>query len=171
MAQNTTDGVGNTDADSRKDFLWGLGTEANINSTYADDALRQETGENESASIQGNIAQMLGYGSSLRRHGDDLFTSLTEETLRRTLEEERYFVIVTAYDLKTWKKEVPNKSVWTIRLNISSLGNNFETAMNRMSKAGVDYFGRATGEVCTVKSKESKGHVDLAPLIILGEVK
>lgn len=175
---NTHDGLAQRIENENKDpnvsdagSISGLGIASNINADYAADAMRQENDGNEAASVQGNIAQMLGYGSTLRKHSHDLLTTVTEETLRRTLDEERYFVIVKAYDLKTWKKGVANKSIWTIRLNISSLGNNFDTAMTRMSKAGADYFGRTTNEVSTIKPKENNGRVDIAPLIILGEVK
>lgn len=153
------------------DLLSGLGAESNINAEYASDLLLQQTDENEAAASQANTASLLGYTATLRKFKDSMLPTVTEITLRRTLEQERYFVIVQAYDLHQWKKGVPNKTVWSIRLNISSPGNNFAMAMSRMSKAGLDYFGRTTDEVTTVRSKTYDGNVKVAPLVILGEVK
>jgi hypothetical protein len=153
------------------DLLSGLGAEANINADYASEVLMQQTDANEAAANQANTATLLGYTATLGRFKNSLLPSVAESTLRRSLEQERYFVIVQAYDLRQWKKGTANKPVWSIRLNISSPGNNFAMAMSRMSKAGVDFFGRTTSEVTTVRSKSYDGKVKVAPLVILGEVK
>jgi hypothetical protein len=100
-----------------------------------------------------------------------MMPSLSDISIVQTLEEERYFVVVKAYDLRQWKKGETNRSLWTIRLNINSSGNNFKTAMERMSLVGVDFFGRSSGDIVTLKAKPREGHVTLAPLVILGEVK
>jgi hypothetical protein len=153
------------------DLLSGFGADVNINADFAFDLLQQQSDENDAAATQANTAGLLGYTDSLKKYKDGMLPAVNEITLRRTLEQERYFVVVQAYDMRSWQKGRPNKVLWSIRLNISSPGNNFSMAMSRMSKAGLDFFGRTTGEATTVRSKVYDGSVKVAPLVILGEVK
>jgi hypothetical protein len=153
------------------DLLSGFGADVNLNADFAFDLLQQQSDENDVAATQTNTAGLLGYTETLRKYQNGMLPAVNEITLRRTLEQERYFVIVQAYDMRRWQKGRPNPVLWSVRLNIGSPGNNFGMAMSRMSKAGLDFFGRTTGEATTVRSKAYDGSVKVAPLVILGEVK
>jgi hypothetical protein len=151
--------------------LWDLGARGSVNDVYADEVLRQQADQNDAEASQTDTARLLGYVSTLRKYNQSMLPSVGEIVVHHSLKEERYFVIVMAYDLRKWKKGEVNKAVWTIRLNIAAPGNNFEMAVARMSKAAVDWFGRTSPEVEVVRAKEHKGTVELAPLVILGEQK
>ena len=88
------------------------------------------------------------------------------------MNEERYFVIVKAYDLHT--KPEPGRArraVWSLYVNIRSPGHNFPGALNLMGIAATNYFGRTTDGVQTLKTKIREGTVNIPPFVILGEVK
>jgi hypothetical protein len=83
----------------------------------------------------------------------------------------RYFIILRAYDLHAATPAARSRAVWTLHLNISSPGNNFDTAIDRMCVAAVNYVGRSTDEVETVRQPVREGKVEIGPLVILGEAK
>jgi len=118
---------------------------------------------------QKDLAQLLGYSDVLMRLNSKMVTSTEEQTLRSDLAKERYFIIVRAYELRNPENAgKPRRPVWTIHLNVSSPGNNFRTAMTRMSHVAPDFIGRTTGEVESVRAKAPSGIVDLGDLIIVG---
>jgi hypothetical protein len=136
------------------------------------DRLDQLTDELGQQMRRGDNVTLLGYADDLHRLGKRAWTGELERSLRHDLNTERYFVIVRAYDLKGRVPSVPkNRPVWTMHLNISSPGNNFHTAMARMSVAAARFAGDNTGEPETVRitGRETTGTVTLGPLIILGE--
>jgi hypothetical protein len=111
-------------------------------------------------------ARLLGYTADLRSFEQSALPSEDERALRHDLSTERYFIIVRAYDLRD-KSRHP-KPVWTVFLNTRSPGINFATAVNRFGAAGADFFGRTSGRVATVRTKDPKGKVTIEPAIILG---
>lgn len=113
---------------------------------------------------------LLGYNETMHRLSKQMWSDATERILRYDLEDERYFIIVNAYDLKD-KAGGSAKPVWKMHLNISSPGNNFSTALNRMSAVAATYAGRNTGTVVSVRPSTREGKVTLAPMVIIGEVK
>lgn len=151
--------------------LWDVGERGNINSLHAEDVLRQQSDQNEAEAGQQDTAQLLGLVPTLRKYQESLLPTVQEIAVREGLREERYFIIVKVYDLRTWEKGKVNRAVWTIRLNIGAPGNNFEQALTRMARAGVNWFGRTTGEVVNVRAGAPQGTVEMPPLVILGEAK
>jgi Pyruvate/2-oxoacid:ferredoxin oxidoreductase gamma subunit len=144
-----------------------------VDRQLAADALEQAAdGVASEMSRRSNVA-LLGYGSELTRLGRDRWgNDPLERTLRADLESERYFIIVKAYDLK---ETVPagrtRRAVWTLHLNMSSPGNNFRTALAQMSATAVNFVGRSTDTVRTVRPHQREGTVKIAPFVILGETK
>jgi len=110
-------------------------------------------------------ARMLGYDSwwesaatlkgTVRESG---WNDLTEE-----LEEERYFVVLMAYNFQLlWKKKIP-KLVWETRFSIKERGNEFDKALPTMAGYASKYF-----------CEDSRGlrHREMPnPVINLGELK
>ena len=91
--------------------------------------------------------------------------------LRMDLHSERYFIIVHAYDLKApTVKGVAKKPVWRLYLNMSSPGQNFQTAVARMSNVARQFAGRNLEEIETVSPKEHGGKVDIGEVEIIGVV-
>jgi hypothetical protein len=116
-------------------------------------------------------AALLGYTEQLRKLGRMPFTSSTEHTMRSDLQSERYFIIVKAYDLKSapapGTRAMP---VWTLHLNMRSPGQNFQTALARMSRVAAEFAGRSTPGMTTVDRQERVGTVELGPLKVIGYV-
>lgn len=117
-------------------------------------------------------AQLLGYTQELRRFSNGAKVTEEEATLRANLEEERYFIIIKAYDFQRKLSLGPkNRPLWTLHLNMRSPGQNFKTAMTCMSNVAADYFGRKMDGLKVGRPGVKEGTVKLAPLIIIGEVK
>ena len=134
------------------------------------DRLEQLTDSIASQMHQGDNVKLLGYADDLHRLKKTMWTTEAEQSLRYDLVHERYFIILKAYDLRE-KPELASyrRPAWTMNLNISSPGNNFPGALNRMSVAGVNFFGRTTDGVTTVKTSDRQGTVTIGPLVIIGE--
>lgn len=147
-----------------------LGTDFNQDQEF--ERLDRMTDELNQQFRRGDNVTLLGYADDLHRLGKRAWTGEIERSLRHDLNTERYFVVIRAYDLKGRTPSVPkNRPVWTMHLNISSPGNNFRTAMNRMSVAAARYAGLNNVDPATVRvtGQETTGTVTLAPLVILGE--
>lgn len=114
-------------------------------------------------------AQLLGYTKTLRRYGAGVVSSAEEYSLRLDLSQMRYFIILRAYDLHASTAAARSSPVWTLHLNVSSAGNNFDMAIDRMCVAAVNYVGRSTDGVNTVRQPLREGRVTIGPLVILGE--
>jgi hypothetical protein len=117
-------------------------------------------------------AQLLGYALELNRLGKKPLFSAEEGTLMSDLGNQRYFVIVKAFDLRAPAEPGrKNRALWTLHVNIRSPGQNFVTALNLMGPAAAHYFGRTSDGVMTVRPKERQGQVILREMVIIGEVK
>lgn len=149
-----------------------LGTDFNQDQEF--ERLDRMTDDLNQQFRRGDNVTLLGYADDLHRLGKRAWTGELERSLRHDLNSERYFVVIRAYDLKGRVPSVPkNRPVWTMHLNISSPGNNFRTAMNRMSVAAARYAGLNNTDPATVRvtGQETTGTVTLAPLVILGEAE
>jgi len=118
-----------------------------------------------------NAAQLLGYANDLRKLSRQAMPSAEEHTLRHDLREMRYFIILKAYNLHAATPAERARAVWTLHLNMSSPGNNFRTAADRMSMVAAGFAGRSTDDVQTVRQPVRVGKIEIGPLLILGEVK
>ena len=121
---------------------------------------------------QGNAVTLLGYNEELHRLRRNIWTGTKEAMLNDHLAHERYFITLLAYDLRA--VSLPGRArrpLWSVHLNISSPGNNFSTALTRISAVAVNYAGRTTDGMQTIRPVEHVGRVTLGEMIILGEVK
>lgn len=161
----------NTDEDGNLTPLGALAALGdNSRSQLGFDRLEQLSEHASGEMRQGDNLRLLGYADELHRmRKKNPFGSAAEETLRHDLLAERYFIIVCAYDLRATAGS-SRRPVWKMHLNISSPGNNFRTALTRMSTAAASFVGRPSEGVATVRPARREGKVHLAPLIILGEV-
>lgn len=166
---NTQDGIAAALGGGPGDVGWDIGERSNLNALYADDITRQQVDANSAEAERQNVARLLGLAASLKRSQEAFVPSVNDIAVQHSLKEERYFVVVKVYDLRKWEKGKVNRSIWTIRLNIGAPGKNFEEALVRMSRAGVNWFGRTTDDVVMVRPKEFRGEVEMPPIVILGE--
>jgi len=139
-------------------------------------ALNAAIGERKhaSTSAQGAIARnaaLLGYKPSLEREQRRLFPSAEEHTMNEELNEERYFVVVIAYDYQFLRNEKKSRRLWATRISIRSLGNNFVESLPAIAEAGAAVYGRNVDHLVRVKARSRDGRVDLGDLKILGTVE
>ena len=74
------------------------------------------------------------------------------------LDEERYFIIVVAYDCAAMLKEKKLTRLWSTKLNIRSPGVNFFIALNRMSTIGGMFYGSTMERLQIEPAKELSSH-------------
>ncbi len=89
-----------------------------------------------------SMAQLLGFDAELQ-HGLSPFVTTRMQTLRSMLDDERYFIVVMAYDFPHFRSSGMKdaKRLWACRLSVHSPGMNFRRASVQLSQAGADFFG------------------------------
>lgn len=118
----------------------------------------------------GNAATLLGYQEEIHKLGKRAYADAKNDIINFHLTNERYFITLMAYDLKKAAgSNQRHRPVWTLHLNISSPGNNFSTALDRISTVAGQFAGRSTDGLQNVRPAAREGTVRLAPLIIIGE--
>ncbi|WP_438482258.1 hypothetical protein [Oleiharenicola lentus] len=128
--------------------------------------------ENNVSSAQSRNATLLGYANSLKRLGErGGYQTEKEKTLYAELSEERYFVVLMAYDYQLMKKEKRSKLIWVTRLSVRAPGNNFTEALPVLSQAGGLAFGRPVDGLVHLKANMREGRVSLGELKFLAETE
>jgi hypothetical protein len=114
-------------------------------------------------------AVLLGFARSLERERQQMMTSTAEITMSNELNEERYFVILMAYDNQTRLKERKSRLMWVTRLSVRSPGNNFAEALPALAQVGAEVFGRQVDGLVRVKAPLGRGTVTIGELEVLGQ--
>lgn len=135
-------------------------------SNIQDISVNQPARDEDNATLLGLRAELEDPNTS--PFGNDRLQALSDMT-----KEERYFVVVMAYDVPTLVSSKKLKRVWTLRASIGSAGVNFHQALDRMGNIAGRYFGTRQEGVTFdhTGDRERKGRVDLGELIILGPVQ
>ncbi len=132
-------------------------------------ALDRGTAARESVEVAINRnAALLGYKRALEKETRRIMASTEEQTMRVELNEERYFVVLMAYDLKYMRAEHKPRLLWVTRLSVRSPGNNFTEALPALAKAGGKVFGRQVDGLFRVKVPLDSGQVKLRDMKIMG---
>ncbi len=113
-------------------------------------------------------AVLLGYARTLKKERGHAMPTSAEWTLSMELNEERYFVILMAYDQQFMLKEHRPKLLWVTRLSIRSPGNNFTEALPALSQVGGQFFGHQLDGLARAKASWRDGQVILGELKVLG---
>ncbi|HEU5079125.1 MAG TPA: hypothetical protein VFT72_07920 [Opitutaceae bacterium] len=114
-----------------------------------------------------NDAIILGITDDLRAEKDRPFTSTRGQMLQSMLEEDRYFVVIMAFDAKVLGETKKLRRVWISKLSIRSPGVNFGTAIERMGQVGANYFGTSLKGMVVETAKVKKGHVEIGEAIVI----
>ena len=85
------------------------------------------------------------------------------------IEEQRYYIIISAYDFPDLVKRDKRKLMWTTRVSVRSPGNRFDDSAAAMLKSAAKYFGQDSGRL--IRGEEIKGTVELGDVKFLGEAK
>ena len=101
---------------------------------------QREIADSKNASMLGYDAEGIistDYGRGLRGTALHLkWADLTEE-----IEENRYFVVLMAYDFQLMWREKKPKLLWETRYSIRQRGNNFDQQLAAMTQSASRYFG------------------------------
>jgi hypothetical protein len=112
-------------------------------------------------------AVLLGYARNLKKERAHAMPTAEEWTLSMELNEERYFVVLMAYDNQFARKEHKAKLLWVTRLSIRAPGNNFTESLPALSQVGGQIFGRQLDGLAHVKTSWKSGKVTLGEMKVL----
>ena len=135
--------------------------------------------ESEQAEIRKAIginAELLGFRQQINKDmakGSASSTGASTEgaDLINALSEERYFVILMAYDFHTMKKGSTPKLLWSTRFSIRAAGISFTNALPVMSKVAANYFGRDLDGLKVENPTAAEGKVDVGTPTVVGNGK
>jgi hypothetical protein len=114
-------------------------------------------------------ALLLGYRRTLDKLGTRIIATSDEEALKGELSEERYFVVLLAYDYAVLRQTKKAKLLWITRLSIRSPGNNFTEALPMLALAGAESYGRNVDDLQRVKVRSLPGgEVNMPEMKVLG---
>jgi hypothetical protein len=119
-------------------------------------------------------ASMLGYSTEGLINSDyGNYVRGTALGLRRQdflteIEDNRYFVVLMAYDFQLLWREKKHKLLWETRFSIRQRHNNFDDALAGMAKAASEYFGQNSGGM--VRRDVPLGRIEIGDVKSLGTV-
>ena len=97
--------------------------------------------------------------TALKLHRDDLISEV---------EEDRYFIVLMAYDFDALWKHKKHKLLWVTRFSVRARGTNFTDVLPAMVKQASDYFGGNSQGL--LRSALPEGRVDIGEVKSLGAV-
>jgi len=115
-----------------------------------------------------STARLLGFSQALNREQKTLLYSDHYRALFEMTKEERYFIIVMAYDFQLLRSQGRLKRQWIVRASIRSGGVNFGQAVDRISVAAGSYFGTSQEEVIFERKTDRAGRVEIGEVTVLG---
>lgn len=139
-------------------------------STVDEDGFETEAGDTASdlstlrrSSVAEN-ARLTGIQKALSKKG--LLPSEREE-IRSLLDEERYFIILMAYDWQILQKEKRNELLWSCRFSLPAIGTNFEDAVPSLSRAAMRHIGTNLDDLAKTKTHLGWGKTKVGELEVI----
>lgn len=114
-------------------------------------------------------ARLLGYVDEInRRENPSKFAGAGDayHDLIADLENERYYVIVAAYDFRSAARGEKPKLLWSTRVSVQAQGNRFNETLAAMLNRASQYFGRDSHRL--VRQYEPNAKVTLGELQLVG---
>jgi hypothetical protein len=149
---------------------------AGLSDSMLDEMSAQETImniENQQRAHQDFLnASMLGYDTEDvvgTDYGNNLRGSpmaMHRDALVEEIEDNRYFVVLMAYDFQILWKDKKHKLLWETRFSLRQTHNNFDKNLEGMARAASAYFGQNSGGL--IHKPVPVGHVDFGPLKVVG---
>ncbi len=125
--------------------------------------------DNAMAAVDRN-ALLLGYRRNLDKERAKPMPTPAEVAMSVELNEERYFVVLMAYDYQFMRREKKPKLLWVTRLSMRSPGNNFTEALPALAFAGADVYGKSLDGLQRVRVNDRDVEVKMGELQVLGAV-
>ena len=144
--------------------------EPGFSEVYSDDfvdlADLSDFGANNTAQYQQTMRNnRLGISKALNRKN---ITSTEEFDLRVEMQDERYFIILMAYDYEKLRSENERELLWTTRFSVPSIGTNFEDAYPALARAASAYYGTSLEKYAKTSTHFGTGTVDIGTLETVG---
>ena len=89
-----------------------------------------------------------------------------KDELLTLLKEERYFVVLMAFDYESVRKGKPMLA-WSTRYSIRAAGQNFETAITSMNQVASDYFGKNLPKL--TRKRDDDSSVEIGEIEVIGQ--
>lgn len=110
-------------------------------------------------------AKLIGFDRALRRRDLGIQESIE---LQEMLKEERYFLVLSAFDLKTLRKTGEKRLVWSTRFSMDAVKVGFDDAHFALSRAASGYFGtNLDGDLGKVNTFAGPGEVTKGELRVI----
>jgi hypothetical protein len=155
-----------------KDYNAGVEANGSADSNDLNNALdRQSTAAQSTEGAIARNAALLGYKRALQKEERFTMPTTEEQTMREELAEERYFIVLMAYDYQYMRKEHKPRLLWVTRLSVRSPGNNFTEALPALALAGGNVFGHQLDGLVRVKAPVKTGTVKLGEMEVMGTVE
>ena len=120
---------------------------------------------NEAAHANSMNNSRLGMGRALdKRH----LTANEEFDIRVEMEDERYFIILMAYDYSKLRQTREKELLWTTRFSLPATGTNFVDAYPALARAARNYYGTSLEEYAKSRTHFGTGSVDIGTLETVG---
>lgn len=110
--------------------------------------------------IDSENARILGYTEVLDRAKFAAHMSFAQDIMS-DVANNRYYVVLHAYDFKTAVKEKKLKPLWTARISMDENGNNFGRSLDHMLRSAAPYFGQDSDGLHREANRE--GRVEIGP--------
>lgn len=115
---------------------------------------------------------LLGYSKQLNDERSRLLPSEIGRSLESSLKEDRYFVILQAYDYPRLAAGKSKKLLWSVHMSMRSPGTNFTSAVPAMGEVASDLYGTNADTIAMVKAvPHQHSSVEIGPIAVLGESK
>ncbi len=148
-------------------------SEANATSAELMTSLAAVSAENQRREdIDRRTAALLGYDSwwvATIQDSGGTGLGYRKQDMLNELEEDRYFIVLTAIDYQMLVKERKSKMLWETRFSIRERANQFDKRLAGMAGEASGYFGRDSGGLHHVDLPEGK--VEIGPVKSLGVVE
>lgn len=112
-----------------------------------------------------DMARLLGFDRALRSRG----TNPQEYyELQSMLQDERYFVVVQAFDFQRLKETKEKVMLWSTRFSMDNSGVSFDEALVSLSRAAAPFMGENMDELSREKTHLGSGEGKVGELEVIG---
>jgi len=155
------------DADTAANSTAASPATAAAESAYDDALTAMMAGNAFTEKIDNRNARILGYTEVLDRAKFAAHMSFAQDIMAEVANN-RYYVVLQAYDFKAAVQEKKLKPLWTARISMDESGNDFAQSLARMLQCATPYLGQDSNGLRRHVTRETR--VDLGPLEVIETV-
>lgn len=146
---------------------------SDVDAEIGDDGVEIESSSDGYEFYGNNMSQtrrnavLTGIDKALYKKG---LTPSEEYDLRALLDEERYFIVLVAFDWQLLLKEKKKEVQFITRFSLPSIGTNFTNAVPSLSRAAIPHIGTNLDDLNKTKTQLGWGKGTVGELEVIGEV-